>query len=360
MAIYDILPKDGHLRKVDIMQTLNANGGVCDNVFSSLFKPSANINIWSFRKPIDHPNYFRVSDEEMRLSNCGLEPYQIGAYTSLPSIMDGGMNGWEYKRPIGTINSPYRIHDFRGYSTKAAPMIQNFSLPNSVSYQSTAINATAIVMIQGGDSVSLADLKKLRNCHAAVYLKKSNSTLSDMFYNSSKTIADSGTFDVTINPSRMSAGEWTAFPFLLDDYDGTIYYTIPNVQPKTFEIVESLDSLGVVAQYKYSSGGLITAVQFKFTLTNKSGGSTKNNYVCLSRYKDDITPETGNGEYGMSLPDLSVSSMQDYEFPSDYNGDEWYEISVDRFNPSYVNWVVISIGSGRLIRSVNIMQLLPK
>lgn len=336
------------------MQTLNANGGVTDDDFSSFFKKTANINIYSFRKPYRHNALFRLTDEEIRSINCGLRPLQIASYTTLPSEMDGGMNGWEYELPIS--GTPHRKNDFRGYYPKAEPMIRNFSVPSKVSTQSNSVIASAVVTLMNGLNVSLADLVKLKNCHAAVYVKKSSSNLSDMFYNENATINDGGTFDVDINPSSLSVGTWTAYPFLLDNSDGLAYYTIPNVSPVTFEVVSSLDSLGIIAQYRYNTNGSIAAVQFKFTLTQNSNGSTSNNYVCLSATKDDITPETGKGEYGMSLPNFSVLSGQTYNFPYDYNGNEWYEISANNFNPTSVLWLVVSIGSGRLIESTNIMQ----
>lgn len=265
MAVYSILPKTGQLNKSDIRDTLNANGGLCDNQFSSLFKSSANTNIWSFRKPIDHPNYFRVTDTEMRQENCGLIPYQIAAYTSLPSIMDGGMNGWEYKRPIGTINSPYRINDFRGYYAKAEPMIRNLNVPAEVSSQeTTSVEVTAIVHLQDGKSVSLADLGGLSECYPSVYMK--HKTLSNQSRNiQGQAKLSSGTFNVSIPINQLLTGEWDVYPYITT---GSTHYTIPNVSSSVIKVVESGFTINVVGTRRTDGTRTID-----YTITIKNTGS---------------------------------------------------------------------------------------
>lgn len=353
------LPKEGTLYNHEIRNTLNKGGGKTDNKFWTYFLDNANINIWSFFKPYSFDSIKSPNEDEIREMNCGLEPCQIASYTSLSDagVMDGDMNGWKYNAPKGTEHSPFRSGDFRGYYPDARPMIQDFMVMDRISQQSTGASATAIVNIADEKQVALSDIGDLNDYHAAVFLKRGNTTNQHMFYNKEKTIGEAGTFDVSFNPSELLLGEWTAYPFLLGGSTNSTYFTIPNVSPKTFEIVSSLDNVFIEAQYRYDASKNIVALQFKFTLTNNSGGSTTNNLVALSHTKDNIIVETDKGEWSQKIPDLTnVHPTTPYHYPYDYNGMDWVEISVENFNPSYVNWVVISIGTARIVRSVNIIQ----
>lgn len=356
MAIHDIIP-DSNVAVEDIIETLNDNGSSCNGELISLFDSRAAINHWSFRKPYaTDKDMFKLTDAQIRSISCGFTTYQIGSYTSLPGVMDGGMNGWKYTRPTEMSKPVYRLGDYIGYYPGARPMIQNFMVMDKVSTQSTGVSATAIVNIADGRQVALSDIGSLKDYHAAVFLKKGSTSTQKMYYNGDTTIGEAGTFDVPFKPSELTLGEWTAYPFLLGGSTNSTYFTIPNVSPKTFEVVSSLDSVFVQAQYRYDASGSIAALQFKFTLTNNSGGSTTNNLVALTNAQNDITVETSKGEWSQSVPNLSVSPTVPYNYPYDYNGTEWAEISVSRFKPSYVNWVVISIGSARIVRSTNIFQ----
>lgn len=365
MAVYDILP-DKDLKGVDIRDTLNANGSSCTDEFISFFDSRAVINHWSFRKPYaTDVDMFKLTDKQIKDINCGFDitGAQIASYTSLadPNVMDGNMNGWRYVRPSEMSKPIYRLGDYVGYFAGAKPMIQDFMVMDKISTQSSGASATAIVNISDGKQVAISDIGDLSDYHAAVFMKKGNTTYQHMFYNKEKTIGEAGTFDVSFTPSELTLGEWTAYPFLLGGSTNSTYFTIPNVSPKNFEVVSSLDSIFVQAQYKYDTSGNIVALQFKFTLTNNSGGSTTNNLVALSYEKDDITVETAKGEWSQSIPNLTVHPTTPYNYPYDYNGMDWAEISIDKFNPSYIKWVVISIGTARIVRSVNILQpVLPK
>lgn len=358
MAIHDIIPNSDVLAS-DIRDTLNANGSSCTNEIITFFNSKAVINHWSFRKPYaTDKDMFKLTDAQIISINCGFTPNQIASYTSLadPAIMDGDMNGWKYTRPTEMSTPIYRLGDYIGYYPKARPMIENFMVMDKVSTQSTGVSATAIVNIADGRQVAISDIGSLKDYHAAVFLKKGSTTTQRMYYNEDVTIGEAGTFDVSFKPSELTLGEWTAYPFLLGGSTNSTYFTIPNVSPKTFEVVSSLDGVFVHAQYRYDTSGSIVALQFKFTLTNNSGGPTSNNLVALTNAKDDITVETSKGEWSQSVPNLSVSPTVPYNYPYDYNGMEWEEISVSRFNPSYVKWVVISVGSARIVRSTNILQ----
>jgi hypothetical protein len=83
--IYDILPNT-NLRASDIMATLNANGGFTDEKFSSLFKATANHNMWSRFKPVSHSAFFLDGDGRWKGEDgrCGLT---IPIYTSPSGLL---------------------------------------------------------------------------------------------------------------------------------------------------------------------------------------------------------------------------------------------------------------------------------
>jgi hypothetical protein len=156
MAVYDILPNED-LRDVDIVATLNANGGTVDFKKESWYKPSANINKWAKYKPVDHVAMFtdNISDwwqgkpSDGRITTGGL--FIGSGYASLwgssSSILvyddhidiSNDKNGFLYKLCKGTLglfeyirprgeypDSPYRISDFSGYNPSAVnplPMV---------------------------------------------------------------------------------------------------------------------------------------------------------------------------------------------------------------------------------------------
>lgn len=347
-----IIPNSNVNLSTNVRDILNAAGGNVTNDIKTFFTENANINPWSFRKPYNtDADKFKLTDEQIRDINCGLIPFQMNSYTELPSIMDGEMNGWEYRLPMGI----YRLGDFCGYKTDAYPMIAKFVIADKVSNQTSVVKATAIVNQQDGVQVSLTDLGKLGDYKPAVYL--TNGTINHR-YDGRKTFAEGGLFDVDIIGTELTVGTWTAYPFIFGGNNDNIYYTLPNVSAKSFEVVVSLDDVYIQARFLYNlTTGSIDSVQYKFSVTNNSGGSTKNNSVYITKDKNDTTPDIANGEYYESLPDLAVTSLDTYNYPYDYNGNEWARISSKNFLQSNVQYVVISIGGGRLIASANILKL---
>ena len=343
--IYDILPNT-NLRVGDIRATLDANGGLTDTEFSSLFKAAANHNMWSFRKPIHHSNLFTLSDEDIKSANCGLEPYQITSYTSLPSVMDGDMNGWEYNRPFGGVSSPYRISDFRGYYTKARPMIESFFVPETASsqFENASVKATAIVNQQDGLSVSLADLGELKNGYPSVYIKQVGGSQSRV-YTGSNPLSD-GTFDVDIEVDDLSEGDWDVYPFITL---GSRYYTIPNVQYRTLKITGSYFTIALFAT-KRTDG--TKAIDYTITVNNSGSAITWTNNSWRLRFM-------GN-EFSDSMQQYEMSGSLQNTININGNGETVITGSITNINTTMWNQVVmilwVSFDSGSHIQSFSIVE----
>lgn len=280
MAVHDIIPSSNVLAS-DIRDTLNANGSSCTNEMITFFNSKAVINHWSFRKPYATDlDMFKLTDAQIKSSdvNCGLKPYQIAAYTNLPSKMDGGMNGWIYERPTGGAASPYRLGDYVGYRPKALPMVHDFYVPSTASMTDSGVSATAFVRTTSGatsGSVGLADLGLLSNCYPAVFVRLSTNTSFYRAYVGGSKIS-SGTFNVDIPKECFTqTGVWEVYPFLCssDVLSGGTYYTIANLNMRTITIKSRNFSVGLTATRDTSS----QAIDYTITIVNSSSAVTWTN-----------------------------------------------------------------------------------
>lgn len=146
--IYDILPNN-NLRVSDIMATLNANGGSTDEKFSSLFKAAANINKWAKFKPQNSDNLFKLSEEERKLGNYGLDLTWSGSARTPQSLLIELSKGKDFY-PYVTLKPPFRMSDYLGYNTKApapysldcSPTLEVLSFPANIPF-TIKINSNA-------------------------------------------------------------------------------------------------------------------------------------------------------------------------------------------------------------------------
>lgn len=273
MAVQTKIPASNVLA-VDIRDTLNANGSSCTNDIISFFDSRAKINIWSFRKPYSYSEeLFKLNNEQIRNLNCGLNPLSLGAYTQIPSKMDGNMNGWTYTRPGGGQTDPYRLGDYVGYYPAARPMIENFYVPDTASnqFQGTWISATAIVPSESdGVSVTLADLKGLSSCIAAVYIVNQSDTSRTRMYQGEEI--NNGVFRVDFDAYDLTpSGDWTVYPFLKVSDTSNQCYTVPNVSPKTINITQSNFSITCRAERRTDG---TKAIDYTITIKNNTSQQT--------------------------------------------------------------------------------------
>lgn len=86
------------------------------------------INKWSKYKPVIYPNVTTTGNWWKAVDgNCGLS---IPQYVDIDSLL-GDNTTWVYNKPYGTINSPYRLGDFRGYEhTSVIPF--DVLIPNAI------------------------------------------------------------------------------------------------------------------------------------------------------------------------------------------------------------------------------------
>lgn len=115
--IYDILPKQFTWN--DLRDTLNSHGGSVTNEGETAYLPSANLDKWSYYKPVRHRKLVgQLTDEELKSVNYGLE-VPVGSTDPEIAIT----SNYAYLLPRKGIDT-FRIDDFIGYNPKStAPCI---------------------------------------------------------------------------------------------------------------------------------------------------------------------------------------------------------------------------------------------
>lgn len=141
--IYDTLPTE-NLKYSDIRDCLNSAGGIVNNDVASAFKESAKINKWAKYKPVaypqpftdNYPNWWKGFNGLCGISNFGLSDVKL----ILSYYKEG--NFWLYTPPKGGAQEPFRLGDFRGYSSKKTAIMKSpFSNNNAINieYESSSV-----------------------------------------------------------------------------------------------------------------------------------------------------------------------------------------------------------------------------
>lgn len=345
MAVYDIIP-DADFTGDDVRDTLNASGGSVGDDFFDYFSTDANINHWSKYKPVRYPADFPAKNAYWKAEdgNCGFTPKNTTAYSSIPSLMDGNMNGWTYNLPRGVNsyrNEPYRKDDFRGYAPKAVPMVSDFFVPSKMSNQftSASFDAIAVVAPDGGNSITLGDLS-LSSYYAGVIVSDSSGTIKKAVIGDSLS---GGAFHVEVPCYDLSAGTYTCYPMISSNpatgMSGEKYYTLPNVQSKQITIVTSNFVIAVLAE-RVTTGSM--AISYKITISNTSTAATWTNNAYKLRffnkkYEDPLT----QGESSGTLRDpIQVAANEDTVISG------FIDVSTTLWNEtSFVLWVSFNSGT---------------
>ena len=169
MAVYDILPKED-LRDVDIVATLNANGGTVDFEQESWYKPSANVNKWAYNKPESYPSMFEMTDNERYMNNHGFDLSSI-SNVAVSQLFAKAASGdtWKYILPSGETLSPYRMSDFRGYNPNAAAPFNYDSIAKSGAVVNFPYIADWLVKVNSASEIKMSDLNVFDTLNAGYY-----------------------------------------------------------------------------------------------------------------------------------------------------------------------------------------------
>lgn len=307
MAVHSILPETS-LKNEDVRDTLNANGGSVSNYLPTFFTASANINMWSLKKPVRN-NVDFPTGEWWKADNCGLGTQSVQHPTQLANVINGGLNGWHYRLPRGgAYNEPYRLGDFRGYAPNAARMVDGLIVPNKVQKGTTMI-IEAVVTQPGSDSVTVADLG-LSGCYFGAYIVGSGSNCIKTSASPLNTLSTSVSFDT----SNFGTGDHKVYVFLSTSPITTqtttlvnsTYYTIPNTGIGTVNITSA-----AVTGPQITGEGWVepnsTIAKYSFTISKGTQGQTITNAVVKFRFAGKGYSDTlVEGETQVSLGNIGT------------------------------------------------------
>jgi len=325
-----ILPNE-NLKKSDVRDLLNQEGGAADNVFGSLFQESSKINPFSKHKPVRLSKNFCQDIDSAKSDydedwwtgedgNCGLIPFSVSSYTNIPENLDGGMNGWVYQLPNGSSTSPYRIGDFRSYKSDALPMLHSFMIPSQVTNSGTqnSIIGTCAAQVQDYYNLSFADFPTFKNYYFGMYIRQKNGTR--YAYKTSESTLGDGGYEAIISAYGLPEGTWEAYPFisnvLLDGVTSKVadYYTIPMTQKMEFEIVSTLLVINITAYYNYINGvkRSVSIESIKITNRTGSGLTFTNNTLQLRYLGDSLTDDPAKSS---TIDTFDVGNGEEYSIP---------------------------------------------
>ena len=347
MAVYDILPNED-LKDVDIVATLNANGGAVDFEQASWFRKSANINMWSRFKPVPHSTFFLDGDGRWKGEDgrCGLT---IPIYTSPSTIRTALVNGsamWSYTPPNGTQRQPFRIGDFRGYNPHAVnpigELFDEYILTSSGTGYEFDIQIEIVVGSQDGEhNLTLGDIEvngvKLTDMYLGVYMipKSGNGYF---FGTSSSKIGTSDSLTMTLQGSSATQGEYTAYCFLsttpqVNNEQSGEFISI-NKEGQKINIIVPSDLYQIEVYGVWNTAG--TSFEYEVIVTNKNSTSVAFSnlklYLVRSRDYDGML----NKDEQAASYTLASSVTIESNGSRRYTGQRSYSRSDDYFYGLYV------------------------
>lgn len=361
MAVYDILP-DTDLRDVDVVETLNFNGGAVDFKKQTWYSKNAKINMWSKCKPVVSTKLFFSLEEWKGIGShsdkggylgddghCGLSIVEFDSAYSLMSALNNGTAGWEYVAPRGIDGEPYRMGDFRGYCPSAynptGAIATNgiadtytdcvsFNIDTGITGYSETNLTLNDIKIGGNNGTSLVDL------YFGVYMVKPSSG-AIRFQTATQTIRNGGG-DLTVDVDMEGDyGDWQYAPFLSTSYQDGV-----NIKDGRFIscnkplVSISVNSASVV---KYTFDPIVswhssTQVYYEvYIYNNGSGSATFENVRLFLMSGDDRQVENGLGELlwsSVSVPAGSSVNKSGYlTLKRDYSKSYWSKITCE--TPQY-------------------------
>lgn len=318
---------------------------------------SPNVNKWSKYKPVQlggmpdrASNWWKGSD-----GNCGFTIKQVPSYQDIPAAMDGALNGWSYKKPIGTEASPYRLADFGGYKHDAPPFVMNFHVADVIAIDSDFV-ATCMFSRSGQDLLGIEDINTVSECYFGVYLKQKNGS-SYRRATANIKIKDGGT-SVVFPKNNITLGDWIAYPFLSEqiqpmfssDVQST-YYTLPNVASKNIQVVSDFLNIEIMAEVN-KFGELVDkdAINYTIQISNLGGGQTfVNNNIMFRFGNKSHTDPIEQGEKMKSLGDIYVGAGETKTITGTQLG------TITIVDSQYGAKVYVLLQSGTKVDSVNVL-----
>lgn len=361
MAVYNILP-DTDLMDVDVVETLNFNGGTVDFKVPTWYSKNAKINMWSKCKPVvstklsfsleEWKGIGSHSDKGGYLGDdgyCGLSIVEFDSAESLKYALNNNTAGWKYVAPSGIDGEPYRMGDFRGYCPSAynptGAITTNgtadtytdcvsFNIDTGITGYSDTNLTLNDIKIGGNNGISLVDL------YFGVYMRKPSSGAT-RFQTAAQTIRNSGG-DLTVDVNmKGDYGDWQYAPFLSTSYqDGVNAQSGKFISCNKPLVNVNVNSASVI---KYTFDPIVawyspTQVYYEVYIYNNNSNSVTFEDIRLFLMSgDDRQVENGLGELlwsSVNVPAGSSVNKSGYlTLKRDYSKSYWSKITCE--TPQY-------------------------
>lgn len=288
----------------------------------------ANIREWAKNKPVRLNKITALTATERATAKYGMyAPYASGtAPYNLINLYDGGMNGWEYRRPRGIANEEwYRERDFDGYTHAPNNPVRSYSPADSVIYDTEPFAdfqaAGFLASVDAaGLSIELTEIATIigatSNLYFGVALFQGTNLTPTTAMSARTEIATStgaiaknlqgysGT-TVSFNKSRMTIndkGLWTIIPFFTLGQitqcgawentplpGGKVFYPVP------YANISLLDVQSYQDFYTIRFNGTNTGVYISTEITITNNGNASREFVLSCYFWDSAvsgTPDT--------------------------------------------------------------------
>lgn len=279
----------------------------------------------------------------------GITPKQFTQFSQLISFYDGNLNGWTYDKPTGGANQPYRLQDFACYNHNAHKPIENFFMQSDIR-QHGDFTASAMMSMPASDAdyITLDDFSS--DAFNTLYF-------GIAFYSGStfkcKLTADTpgvAQIDSSFNGAAVTLqlGSYNVYPFFCNqqipitqtqEQSGTKYYTCPNCQYVTINIVSDSTATDAACRASYYTN---SNTRLQVHVTCDSGRVFTNNHWYILPMSDWNAPNTAH----------SVLSSGSFNFDSAGQTKDWLLQTV----PAGSYFLYVTLNTAQYTLKANIIQ----
>ena len=250
-----------------------------------------NINMWSYKKPVQDVSVIGLTEFLSTNLNCGI------LFAETPAHNGIGYYNTLYQKPAGGAASPYRLGDFRGYNHQALPEIYVKNIPLSANkFTSQTINSdfsnTNNVQIAFGDinfspdtpifySDGTTPVQKVNELLMGCEVRQGSLVIKEVF--SANSISVSKTFSLPIHDLS------------LGNYELAFFLFAPNLPNRRFPFPDT------PAFPNHISMALTLSIPFEMTIKRYTITDINSTTTILGAGTNNITNKISSAAYAATF-----------------------------------------------------------
>lgn len=183
---------------------------------------NGNINKWSKKKPVPHSNLFASNPPDKggdsvwyKAGTFGLD---IRKATSITDLINNQhtLSQYNYNRPTGGVNSPFRLLDFNGYYHLAEHPITVFDSMDTGYTTGTTPRTPIVVALRSVSdyNFSILDLPDYKDYYFGAVLYRSSTQYRWITSENTVSYEDLASAQILIPTTNLAIGTWYIYPFL--------------------------------------------------------------------------------------------------------------------------------------------------